>query len=290
MYISTLSHSHLCYEIQERQGSHHFEPVFSDIRERSCTHHLVLDVPHERTEGGYDRMVLFTDKKSATVAGLYHPPEKMCKTASTTIFEACLPRTVVRLQRGDIRPPWRRIYTREKKDVIIPSGVLIDDIVGACSDGTFYTFSVLSESAHHLLRMLQNLLEAKRSRDTTMQDTTIKQRSGHILEVLMNGAEGAQDGCIRAHDIDPGHQGRGIGTARNKHVDGDLIVKWLNENGDLQELVTIGTDCNMEPLFRKLAQALDNDTMGSNDEQSEPAEVVYSRARRWLSQVFMPVL
>lgn len=288
VYISTLSHSHLCYEIKEVEGKCCFEQVFSDSRERSCTHHLVIDLPDVDSSKNDNRLVLLTDKRSASITSLYHPPSRMCRTASTTVFEACLPRTVIRLHRGDIRPPWRRAY-HTSKDTVLPSGVYIDDIMGACSDGTMYNFSILSEPAQRVLRLLQNLLEAKQNRDITAQDVAVKRRSGHIYNVLMNGAEGAQNGDIRAYDVDPRRHGHGLGAAKQRHVDGDLLHKWIKEDGNLEELVTAGTEPKVGVLFNEMMRLIGDEWRGTVEPQPGEAQGFYSTVQDWLADIFMPV-
>ncbi|KAL6703385.1 hypothetical protein ACN47E_009727 [Coniothyrium glycines] len=289
VYVSTLSHSHICYEIQERQGKLYFEQIFSDSRERSCTHHLVLDMPHSEHGVGENRLVLLTDKKTSSITSLYHPPSRLSKTASTTIFEACLPRTVIRLQRGDIRPPWRRTSTLSNPRGL-QEGVLVDDIVGACSDGTIYAFSILSESAHQLLRLLQNLVELKKTRNPAFQNTVIKQRSAELADILTIGAEGAQDSNIRAHDVDPRLHNRDRGATKHKHVDGDLLVKWLSEEGDLNELVCVGTETNVRVLFEEIAQSISNGWCATLEGDSKTKQNSFADVKNWMDLVLMPIL
>jgi hypothetical protein len=287
VYVSTLSQSHICYEIVQRVDGPHFEQVFIDSRERACTHHVVLDIPKVDGSIGEDRIILFTDKRSSSIAGLHHPPERILKNASDIVFEACMPRTVIRLQRGDIRPPWRRPAHPTKASGNI-DGILVDDLVGACSDGTIYAFSVLSEPARHLLRMLQNLIEVKRGRDPTAQDAMVKPRSGHILDVLMNGAEGAQDGNIRAHDVDPRRHERGPAGPKHKHVDGDLLVGWLDDGGDLEELLLRDTEKNVEVLFVEIALAVNGQWSVKAEGQSARSDM-FMNVRGWMKQILMPI-
>ena len=202
VYVSTAQHSHICFEIVSAVIDNRvdFVQVFTDSRERSCTHHLVLDVPKEdQGDEQTDRIVLFTDKRSASITGAFHPPERTHKNAAETIFEACLPRTVIRLQRGDIRPPWRRPVHSDRI-----TGVLTDDIIGACSDGTLYNFSILSQPAAHLLRLMQNLIKVKRARDPALQNTLVKHHGSNTSDLLMIGAHDEdEDDRITARTVDP---------------------------------------------------------------------------------------
>jgi hypothetical protein len=214
IYVSTLQHSHLCFTISETTGHYEFQRIFTDSRERACSTHLVIDIDAPSTNTipeEHSTIVLVNDKKSSSITGLFHTPQRMQKNAAPTVFEACLPRTIVRLQQGDVRPPWRRPATSPHA----PTGVLNDEIIGACSDGTIYTLSILSEPARHILRLLQNLIEEKDRRDPANLDTPINlhQRSGGITDVLMNGAEGNQDEKIRALDVDPRQRERGAAGA-----------------------------------------------------------------------------
>jgi hypothetical protein len=282
IYVSTLQHSHLCFTIVETNGNYEFQRVFTDSRERNCSTHLVVDVDrNDNTKSSQDTIVLVNDKKSSSITGLYHAPQRTHKNAAETVFEACLPRTIVRLQQGDVRPPWRRPATSSRS----PTGVLNDDIIGACSDGTIYTLSVLSEPARHLLRLLQNLIEEKDRRDSAHQDTPTNQhhRSGGIADILMNGADGNQDDKIRALDVDPRQKERGLGGARHRHIEGDLVHRWLHVDGDIEALLRDGTEENVVKLFAEFAMKLWGGDGSSLEETVE-------RAKEWLRDVFMPIL
>jgi hypothetical protein len=232
---------------------------------------LVVDI--NKNNAIQDTIVLVNDKKSSSITGLYHAPERTHKNAAYTVFEACLPRTVIRIQQGDIRPPWRRPSNSSK----FPTGVLIDDIIGACSDGTIYTFSILSEPARHMLRFLQNLIEEKEKRDPAKHDTLINHRNAGISDVLMNGLEGNQVEKIRALDVEPRQNERGQGGPRHKHIDGDLLLRWLSVDGDIEALLKEGTEGNVATLAGEFAEALwGSDGLG--------------RVKEWLGEVFMPVL
>ncbi len=294
VYVSTLQHSHICYEVvPASEGRFEFVQVFTDSRERSCTHHLVLDLPKEsQDEGQTDRIVLFTDKKSASLTGLYQPPERTYKNAADTVFEACLPRTVIRLQQGDIRPPWRR-SARSSKII----GVVTDDIVGACSDGTLYNFSILSNPALHLLRLVQNLILAKRARDPALQDTLIKQkqRRSDIFDVLMSGAEETttttsedDDDKITARSVDPRMHEHGAAGPRRKHVDGDVIVRWMDDGADLESLVCKGTEEHVQTLFAVLMKEVDSKWVVVSGDME--VELMLEMVRRWIFEVLRPVL
>lgn len=293
VYVSTLQHSHLCFQVTRglEDSRVEFEQLFTDSRERSCTHHLAL----RNNELGKDpafmeeSLVLFTDKKTATVNGLYSSGEVAMKNAATSVFEACLPRTVIRLQRGDIRPPWRR-PSRFTTSPESTKGVVVDDIIGACTDGTIYAFSILSAPARHLLRLLQNLMEIRQARDSSNQFTIVRHRSGDIFDVLMNGADGAQDSVICARDVDPRLKESGPAGARNSHIDGDVLLKFFAEDGDLVDLLTKDVEVDVPALFEELADELfPQGSYHVRDGSKGAADIVYA-ATEWLGEVLMPLL
>lgn len=283
VYVSTQSHSHLCYKVNGPQNERYeFEQYFTDSRERSCTQHAVVDIPSSKAEVDQaQRIVLVTDKTTSSVVALHQPHERTYKNAADTLFEANLSHTVIRIQRGNIRPPWRRPTHTDTM-----TGVVTDDIIGACSDGTVYTFSILSKPARHLLRLVQNLVEAKQARDPAYRFTPATPHSGHIFNVLINGASGVQDSKIRARDVDPVYQESGQAGPRHRHIDGDLLVRWRDEGGRLERLVVAGeaVDRDVVALFREYASRVD---LGWGDVS---AEDVFARVEKWMSEVLMPVL
>ncbi|KAF1912830.1 mono-functional DNA-alkylating methyl methanesulfonate N-term-domain-containing protein [Ampelomyces quisqualis] len=282
IYVSTLQHSHYCFLVVEDMGKTEFKRIFTDSRERSCSTHLVLgiDTPNF-SPPQQDTLVLVNDKNTASITALFHAPQRTHKNAAHTLFEAHLPRTVIRLQQGDIRPPWRRPIAGS------PTGIINDEIIGACSDGTMYTFSILSEPARHMLRLVQNLITEKDKRNPEMQHTPISsRRTGNaITDILMHGAEGNQDERIRALDVDPRQKERGQAGARFKHIDGDLVGRWLVEDGDVMQLVSEGTESNVGSLFGEFAVE-----MWGLDGTGGDEELVVQRVREWLREVFMAVL
>ncbi|KAF1838911.1 hypothetical protein BDW02DRAFT_620079 [Decorospora gaudefroyi] len=289
VYVSTLQHSHICYRVAdaERSPGLDFRQEFTDSRQRECTHHLVVAIPSPHNTPDVDKFVLVTDKKSSSISGLHQPPTQTHRNASATLFEAHLPgRTVIRLARGSIRPPWRCQPTRSS----IP-GILTDDILGACTDGTIFAFSILSAPARHLLRLLQNLVQVKAARDPRHQHTTVRQqRSNDISRLLMNNAEGNQEGVVRRKDVDPAYLERAqMRGARHKHVDGDLIKRWLEAGEGLEALVRQDADEEVWKLFVELAVGVDG-AWGEGSAVENWEAVLCGRVRSWVEDVLMPVL
>ena len=293
VYVSTLQHSLLCFEVARQLDSPrvNFEQLFTDSRERSLTHHLVLrnsDLDSNPMTG-HESLVLLTDKKTASVTGLYSAGESTLKSAANTLFEACLPRTVIRLHRGNVRPPWRQI-ARSTGDSQRSAGILVDDVIGACSDGTIYAFAILLEPARHVLRLLQNLIELKQQQDPASRFTIVKHRSGDIFNILMSGADGAHEHKIRARDVDPRYEERGASGSRKRHIDGDRLMRYFEEGGELQDLVTQGVDDDVQTLFVELAQILlpQGDSYVRDGEKSSRS--VALRVREWLKEILTLLL
>lgn len=296
VYVSTSEDSHICYNVFDDMGTLRFHQIFTDSRQRFSAHHLVcsldLTVAAQGAPGRsgdaensehLDKLVLLADK-SCSVTGLFHPLGRTNKSSTDTIFEACLPRSVIRIHRGDIRPPWRRPYhdTAEHADRIV--GVVADDILGACSDGTIYSFSILDQAARRLLRLIQNVIELKRKRDPALQFSTIKERSSDIFRLLQNGAEGSQDGNVKARDVDPELQEKGQAAPRFKHVDGDLLLRFFDEDGDLQKLVTEACDADVAHLFISRVSDV------ARKDRGRKVGTAFEWAENWCADVLMPLL
>ncbi|KAF1976560.1 hypothetical protein BU23DRAFT_455784 [Bimuria novae-zelandiae CBS 107.79] len=302
IYVSTSHDSHLCFRVtklpepNEHERAFELTQVFSDSRQRPSLHHLLytqtlLSVdPSDatRTIPTQFSFVLLTDK-NASVTCLFHPLSASRQDAASTLFEACLPRSIIRLERGNTRPPWRRSFTM-KYGISRPSsiGVVDDDFIGACTDGTIYNFAILTDKALHLLRLLQHLIEAKQKRDPTLQFSTVKKMSGHIYNLLQNRAEGSQDGDIKARDVDPAVQGRGPAAPRLRHVDGDLLGRFFEQGGNLKRLVEEGCEEDVGKLFVEktqwLFQMLESVGVVVNPEER------MATVEEWVKELLLPLL
>jgi hypothetical protein len=292
VYVSTSHDSHLCFEVQKfypPQGeTFRITQIFSDSRQRASLRHLVYTVadtsdPMRSGIQSEATIALVTDK-SASVSGLFQPIQSSNKSAATTMFEACLPRSVIRVQRGDIRPPWRRVYHPDPTHTV-PAGVLNDDIIGACTDGTILSFTTLNGPALHLLRLLQNLIEAKQKRDPALRFSIAQKTSGHIYNLLQNGAEGPQEVSIKAREVDPEVQSRGPAAPRFRHVDGDMLSRFLERDGDLRSLVEGGCEDDVRKLFLEKVRTM---FAGENGERGE--EQLVKGAEAWVKEVLTPLL
>jgi hypothetical protein len=83
-------------------------------------------------------------------------------------------------------------------------------------------------------------------------------------------------------DVDPRERQRGQGGPRHKHIDGDLVGRWLSESGDVAALLKDGTEENVGKLFAEFATALWGDEVNSFEE-------AVVKTKDWLSEVFMPL-
>ena len=304
IFVSTTHDSHICYSpvpASQREGQPEvdFVTVYNDARQRHATHHLVynlpdkplsiLDDPNAGSSRSYhDTIILLTDK-TCSATGFLHSKAASHKSSADTLFEACLPRSVIRIHRADIRPPWRRPYIDTHVPFTGIAGVVADDILGACSDGTIYSFTVLSLTARRLLRLIQNLIEAKQKRDPAAQYSIIKHRSTDLSHLLQNGAEGEQEGRLKARDVDPVAQERGDAAPRFNHIDGDLIIRFLEEDGDLMKLVRDGCEKDVEQLYNASLTAVLNEGEREGKIQGSTGSLA-ERGSHWLGDLLMPVL
>jgi len=284
---------------RERPSAHHLVYQWSNLSPPSQTHDDMELRPSDLSSGGVlpsltHNLMMLTDK-NASVTGLFYPeypyPEDFydfqTKGAAITLFEACLPRSVIRIHRGDIRPPWRRPYRANDASFQSITGVFGDDILGACSDGTIYSFSLLKQAARRLLRLMQNLIEAKQKRDPARQFSIIRHRSNDLFRLLQNETEGAQNGAIRARDVDPEIREQGEAAPRFKHVDGDVLMRFFEEDGDLKKLAEEGCDVEVGRMFLEKVEAVAREDAEGGLERWASG---YEWATKWAGEVLMPLL
>ncbi|KAF2004601.1 hypothetical protein P154DRAFT_426022 [Amniculicola lignicola CBS 123094] len=312
VYISTLTDSHVCFEINtDDSQAHSFAQVFTDSKQRNAAYHMVISLDNPVSQPSSDSeisqsapetttttMVLQTDKTGSLV-GLFHPPSRTFKSSATTLFEASLPKSVVRLARGNIRPPWRRPFSPKSLTPSPTPGVLADDILGTSTDGTVYIFTLLKPSALKLLKLLQNLIDVKRNRDPAHQHSVIR-RSGVLNDVLMNGMGGEHYDVVRLRDVDPGEKMRGVGRARGWWVDGDVLGRFFGEEkGDLGALVEEETEERVRELFWGLVRGNEEgvgvlgdsgEEMDIDGEEKAVEQVWMERVKAWVDEVLMPIL
>jgi len=234
--------------------------------------------------------------KSSSLAGLLQPSKATLKNAAPTVFEGVLPRSVTRLRRGTIRPPWRRYHPKsfapsqlpvlqhdfsleQIVDLPTPSpvlGVLVDDIIGTAVDGTVFAFSILDTPAWNLLKFIENLILAHEARITSSsRNECLGNRHVVLKDVLEYGMEGAV--------------GRQKPTAF--HVNGDKLATWFKQTRtpvqDLRKLVFDGTDDEVSSAFVQIVTDFLPLERGTNVDIEER---VVECAAEWLSEVLDSVL
>ncbi|KAF2732721.1 hypothetical protein EJ04DRAFT_544502 [Polyplosphaeria fusca] len=269
VYVSTSNDSLVCYSISlHPEEPRTFEQLFSDGKSRASLHHMALTLPTSSTQNfvrpdpSPDRpdkttLVLVTDK-NCNIAGLFHPPTRTHSSATTTLFEATLPRSVTRLARANIRPPWRRTIRPGQTSPLPIPGVLADDIVGSCTDGTIYSFSLLSLPAVRLLKIIQYLIEARRRRQSARKPAAVvssPRRRGAEMRGMLSSSTGDDNtneqgdrekeraSRLTLRDIDIELRDRGAARQRGMHVDADLIASFFDdEDRDLDALIRENTD------------------------------------------------
>jgi hypothetical protein len=137
---------------------------------------------------------------------------------------------------------------------------------------------------------LQNLIETKQQQDPASRFTVVKHRSGDIFNSLMNGADGAREHKIRARDVDPRYEERGASGSRRRHVDGDRLMRYFEEGGELEELVTQGVDDDVQMLFVELAEKLlPQGSSFVRDRETFSSSVVLL-VKEWLEEILIPLL
>ncbi|OCL13256.1 hypothetical protein AOQ84DRAFT_118277 [Glonium stellatum] len=324
IYVSTSQDSVLAFELKSTPSGHTFlDTLFSDGGSRASLHHLVVPIslaevragkrPHQDispkstpkspTSTKNRTLVLISDK-SSSLTGLIQPVSRTLRSAAPTVFEASLPRSVTRLRRGAIRPPWRSIYSPSTNASVtarngyspLPNGkssissklassqsvpgVLVDDIIGTATDGTLFAFSVLDEPAWRFLKFLENLLHAKESFKTS-PDFRVE-----------NGGKGS----ITRRDVDPEPDPRGYGQATAYHISGDALASLLeghgSQKGSLLRLVTENTDDEVLEMFRELFHDILPQATRSNGftDEEEANEHMASCVMQWLRGVLQSIL
>ncbi|KAF2259003.1 hypothetical protein CC78DRAFT_86710 [Lojkania enalia] len=306
IYVSTVQCSHVCYKFSRPSDEDQFaiERFFTDDRQRELTWHInwrlgdmipasVPDSPDSvtgKSKGPLPpkmpaNIVLLADK-SGNVAGLFHPDTDDIKAvAGKTLFEACLPRSVIRLRNGSIRPPWRRVshgISGDPDDFNLVTGIINDDTIGVCSDGTVYSFTILTPPTLKMLRFIQNLIEIKQNRDPEFQYSIIRHENARPDPDMMD--EG--DGLIKAWDVDPSVREKEHAAPRMRHVDGDVLMRFFNqEQARLKTLVTENTEQRVDDLFKELAEGV-----LAEEGSLYGGEGVYNRIAEWMGEVLMPLL
>lgn len=190
----------------------------------------------------------------------------MRQNAMPVAFEAAMPRSITRLRKGNIRPPWQWKGN-------LP-GILHDDIIGTGTDGSLYAFSVLDEQSWRLLRFVQNMCLHNKHLCPHTSDPTLR----------------------RLH-LEPD-----MTRKTSFHVDGDILLRLLEaQQGpeecltdmllvkpraikDADETVDFDSSEKRCERFEELAE----DVLGKRDRVLQGTSI--GRVVRWLKDVLTPVL
>ena len=242
VYITTTKDSLLVFRVDGDT----ITPQLSDKVARNGLHHLLLP----------EHSLVMVSDEADIVSGLWQPPGTRLNNSTTTLFEAKLPVSIIRFQRGLIKPSWRRVPSTE------PTTIL-----GCSTDGSFYQFEIINEPKWRLLRFIQNM--AERNGDIC-PFTYLDRRRRHI------------EPSTRRHHY--------------MHVDGDILVRLLERGQpDSETLLTAMLDQDPEPAQRlydfdtaanrrERFTELVNAALGDHDGDSVEATVDYLR------NVLQPVL
>ncbi|KAF2419608.1 hypothetical protein EJ08DRAFT_702787 [Tothia fuscella] len=194
-------------------------------------------------------LILVADKHG-DVVGLAHPSRRTHQLACETLFELPLPQCVTRFSRGAIRAPWR-VHIDDAGGSGV-KGVIADDIIGSCTDGTVYSFSILNAPAISLLKFLEERMEG--------------------------GGRGKDLGF----DLDyAGGEGK-----KKFGINGDGLVRFAEKGGMgvLKGILGIGRERDIQ-IFRKLwGNVLGKDLRGLD------LEVLMGEFLEWLRQVLQLML
>lgn len=155
LMMSTVHHSLIAVSLDKRNDqTYHLSmaPAWSDETARQSQHFLHLE----------DDMVMLSDKDCA-VTGIWHTSSSLSSGAST-LFEADLPASIMRLRTGRTRPrgdsQWAAKAVVEGIKAPNKSG---SDILGMGIDGSMFQLSLINEDYWRLLRFVQNCAEGSKA-------------------------------------------------------------------------------------------------------------------------------
>ncbi|KAL9119384.1 MAG: hypothetical protein Q9187_004061 [Circinaria calcarea] len=197
VYITTTKDSLLVFRVD----GNNIAPQLSDEVARNGLHHLLLP----------EHSLLMISDEADVVTGLWQPPGTRLNNSTATLFEAKLPVSIIRFQRGSVKPSWRQGPSAD------PTAIL-----GCSTNGSFYQFDIIDETKWRLLRFIQNM--AERNADIC-PFTYLDRRKRHI-----------EPSTKRRHYM---------------HVDGDILVRLLQRGQpDSETLVQAMLDKDPDPAQR----------------------------------------
>ncbi|KAF2201275.1 hypothetical protein GQ43DRAFT_41412 [Delitschia confertaspora ATCC 74209] len=353
IYVSMSTNSHICLKVvpdpePADANKVKFLTIFTDSVARELTSHLVIELPQTEKQLAESRaaesrkrsnsvistssqpastqqkptpstLVIVADKR-CSVAALLHPPIRTFQSSAPTVFEASLSRSITRLHRGNIRPPWRRptpvnpsasnatssrpsLYSSRSATEPMFSGVLVDDIIGTSTDGSVFSLSILEPPAFKLLKVIENLIRMKKERreshhiptysddedeysSSEEEEEEDKKTGDYMEDVEFDTSAENPVPLITSRDVEPRVEDWGPGKARLWSVDGDLVMGWLEKNERLGILVGEGTKGEVV----RLVVGFCREVLRDEGVEMEVEERVLGRAEEWVRGVMMPLL
>lgn len=225
----------------------------------------MMDVDTVVDEKPEKENVILVSDRDGRLTGLFWPPHLTQGYAMPTLFEAQLPRSLVRIRQGTVRPPWRRPPDEEPG----MKNVLADDLLGATVDGQIYQFSIVDGRAYKVLKMLEGLAKL---RDIIQMDAAGR----YIPEDNFEEATMMTD------------ERNGIDDKAKYHIDGDLLARYVSDQHTMVELLRLMQHTLYRGPNEHMFLDSGKDLLGLPTESS--SEEVLRQLHLWYSRVMMPML
>ncbi|QIX00404.1 hypothetical protein AMS68_005921 [Peltaster fructicola] len=174
-----------------------------------------------RTTSGNDIAVMSTREKQIVGFSLPQHDAKRLGRSADLLFEATLPQSITRVRKCDIRPAWQAKPS---------DNVLVDGIVGCCTDGSLVGLAVINQKLWRQLFWMQRLCEwsadvSPHSSQQPMYSVLNEDEMGHD-RALPIGLTGSSDIMLAAPDDQ-------LRATRDMHIDGDVLARLLDRGGAL---------------------------------------------------------
>lgn len=256
------------------------ETVFTDSEARDVIHHLPLQLRVPRAAGTDQtdameldvndevqqrtNLMLIADRY-CNITGLFIPPQPTQGTAAPTLFEVQLPRSVMRIAQGPVRPPWRQTAA----NTLGSRSILADDLLGASIDGAMYQFSIVDETAWRVLKVLETAAK--------LQDMVRSEAAGRYIP------EEEWERTTRFPS------GTDLLDKANFHVNGDLLGRHIASCEDLEGLLR--TTMQHSRYRGPDAEVFAGDVRGLLDLRNDcGADELIERLHAWYMRIVMPML
>ncbi|KAL1305304.1 hypothetical protein AAFC00_002207 [Neodothiora populina] len=225
VHVSTNEDSLLT--LQYSPDEHRFSLVGADSIPRKAVFHLTLDLaypPHRSSSpDGHEptsnlTLNLLSTRDRHVVGQIAPTPEtRTFSNAVTTAFDGITSRSLVRLRKANVLPPWKAARV---------AGIVEDRLIGTSVDGTLTGLAILEGDLAHRLRWVQRLCE----------------RSKRICPMAprhsMNVFDGDMDEDAALILPPRGFDLESVTTERSSpvkpadmHIDGDVLQRLLDRGG-----------------------------------------------------------